>query len=73
MSRPANLPDNIRTILDACPPLAHDRGDRELIYQYSVANLAAFSDADAEWIVRELAARGITRDGILLHVFRGGH
>jgi hypothetical protein len=59
MSAPVNLPDNIRTVLEACPPLTSDRGARELVYQYSVGNLSVLTDAEAEWTIRELAARGI--------------
>lgn len=59
MHEPANLPDAVRTILHALQPLKNDRGSRELVYQYSVGNLSGLSDADAEWTIRELAARGI--------------
>lgn len=59
MSRPQNLPDNIATVLSALSPLSRDRGNRELVYQYSIGNLRDLSDQDAEWAIRELAARGI--------------
>ncbi len=59
MSVPSNIPDNIRTVLDALTPLANERGDRELVYQYSVGNLSELSEEDAMWVVAELAKRGI--------------
>jgi len=59
MPVPTNLPDNIRTVLNACPPLRNQRGSRELVYQYSIGSLSALNDEEAEWTIRELAARGI--------------
>ena len=82
MSMPANLPDNIRTVLEAVPPLTHERGERELVYQYSVGNLSDLTDEEARWVVNELAARGIgvisfwrhgaNQDGIIAEGIRIG-
>ncbi len=59
MAAPSNIPDNIRTVLNALPPLANERGDRELVYQYSVGNIGELSDEDAGWVISELAGRGV--------------
>jgi len=59
MSMPESAPDNIRTVLEAVPPLTGDRGSRELTYQYSVGDLSSLTDAEAEWAIRELATRGV--------------
>jgi len=54
-----NIPENIRVLLDSLPLLSHDRGDRELLYQYSVGDLGTLPDKDARKIISELAKRGI--------------
>lgn len=59
MSVPEALPESVRTVLDALSPLKNDRGTRELVYQYSVGNLSGLNDDEANWTIRELAARGI--------------
>jgi len=64
MSIPENLPDNIRTVLNTLEPLKHERGDRELVYQYSVGNLSELTDEEAEWTIHALAERGI---GVISH------
>ena len=63
-----NVPQNIRTVLDGLEPLENARGERELIYQYSVGDLSALPDEEATLIIRELAARGI---GVMTF-WRGG-
>ncbi|HKJ66970.1 MAG TPA: hypothetical protein VKA68_03360, partial [bacterium] len=56
---PSYLRDNIRVLLDTLPPVPHDIGDRELLYQYSVGDLSALSGKDVTWVIRELAKRGV--------------
>ena len=53
------IPANIKILLDELPPLHFDRGDRELLYQYSVGDLSGLSDEDTRNIIRELARRGV--------------
>ena len=55
---PSYLRDNIRVLLDTLPPLPHDVGNRELLYQYSVGDLSDLSEKEASWIVEELVKRG---------------
>ncbi|MDP6124968.1 MAG: hypothetical protein QGH20_04340 [Candidatus Latescibacteria bacterium] len=59
MNTPQNLPDNVKTVLGAVPPLSHERGDRELTYQYSIGGMTGLLDEEAEWAISELAKRGV--------------
>jgi hypothetical protein len=54
-----NIPDNIYTLLKKLTPLSNNRGDRELLYQYSIGDLSSLSDRDKEMIIGELAKRGV--------------
>lgn len=53
------IPDNIRILLEKLSPLSYERGNRELIYQYSIGDLSRLSDKDTELVIKELSKRGI--------------
>ncbi len=53
------IPDNIRLLINSLPILKHDRGNRDLLYQYSVGNLSGLSDAETKQVITDLAERGI--------------
>lgn len=53
------LPENIKVLLDELQPLSSDRGDRELLYQYSVGDLSGLSDQDTRKTIEALAKRGV--------------
>ena len=54
-----DIPKNIGILLETLQPLSHDRGNRALIYQYSIGDLSGLSNEDSKFVINELAKRGV--------------